>query len=470
VAKLPRNFGKTSPVNLLGNSKRKVRAFWVWLIFTEGEGGIMKPIKWLLAALLILALTQGAAGAQSLMVKMPNGGENYPLNETRPITWNSDKVNGNVVILLINKKTNESFTIEGAYNSKPEWPYNWKVGKVTGGKQVPPGNDYVIRIQTIDGKVVDESDKTFSISTTMKIKITNPTGLNVWSLKSQRLITWENPGNLSGNVKLVLKPKGSGAAVMIKENLPVGNLKYSWVVGDNQNGVQVAPGKYSIIIMTMDTQYADATDWFSITGPGSYSLIPEIYNFWWYSYYRWRNPVCGASLDSKGLAPEESAAASMRVGFENSYDKKFCEKRYVGHAFRGFLKFDLSQVKGKLVKAKLLLTRKSTKRSEGNSASNAGSCAGSISIMDEPISGFSAKAHLYDKIPQSKGTTANVKYDGAKNIEIDVTSVVQEWLDGKKPNYGFMFIGPNESYNRNNDCCVTIYNPIVLSIEMQSFL
>jgi hypothetical protein len=430
----------------------------------------MKAIKWLLAALLILALTQGTAGAQSLTVKMPNGGENYPQNETRPITWNSDKVNGPIMILLINKKTNASITIESSYNSKPEWPYNWKVGKVKGGKKVAPGNDYVIRIQTLDGKVVGESDKTFRISTPMKIKITNPTGLNVWSLKSQRLITWENPGNLSGKVKLVLKPQGSGAAVMIKENLPVGNLKYSWVVGDNQNGVQVAPGKYSIILMTMDTQNADATEWFSISGPGSYSLIPEIYNNRWYSYYRWRNPVCGASLDSKGIAPEEAPAASMRVGYENSYDTKFCEKRYVGDAFRGFLKFDLSQVKGKLVKAKLLLTRKSTKRQEGDSVSTFGSCAESIFIMDEPISGFAAKAHLYDKIPQSKGTTANVKYDGEKNIEIDVTSIVQEWLDGKKPNYGFMFIGPNESYQHNNACCVTIYNPIVLSIEMQSLL
>jgi hypothetical protein len=430
----------------------------------------MKAIKWLLAALLILALTQGTAGAQSLTVKMPNGGEIYPQNKTRPITWNSDKVNGNIMILLINKKTNASITIESSYNSKPEGPYNWEVGKVKGGKKVAPGNDYVIRIQTLDGKVVGESDNTFSITTPMKIKITSPTGLNVWSLQSQKFITWENSGNLSGNVKLVLKPKGSGGGVIIKENLPVGNLKYLWGVGNNQNGPQVAPGKYSIIIMTMDGQYADATDWFSIGAPTS-SLIPEIYNFWWYSHYIWRNPLCGTSLEHvvQGV-DEDLGPASMVVGYRNYYDSGFCDKNYWGYTFRGFLKFDLSQVKGKLVKAKLLLTRKSTKRQEGDSVTTFGSCAESIFIMDEPISGFAAKAHLYDKISQSKGTTANVKYDGEKNIEIDVTSVVQEWLDGKKPNYGFMFIGPNESYQHNNACCVTIYNPIVLSIEMQSFL
>lgn len=430
----------------------------------------MKAIKWLLAAMLILALTQGTAGAQSLTVKMPNGGENYPLNETRPITWSSDKLTTAIKIILIDKKTNKIFGIEDSYNIKPEWPYNWKVGKVTSGGPVPPGNDYVIRLQTKDGKVVDESDKTFSISTAEKLKITNPTGLNLWSLKSTRLITWENPGNLSGNVKLVLMPKGSANGYMIAENLPVGNLKYPWVVGDNKYGGQVAPGKYSIVIMTMDTKYVNLTNWFSITAPTSYSLIPEIYNGWWYSHYRWENPFCGASLDTKGNAPEDVAPASMRVGFENFYDSGFCEKHYLGHAFRGFLKFDLSQVKGKLVKAKLLLTKKSTKRWEGESASNGGCCAGSIYIMDAPISGFDAKAHLYDQIPQYKGTTAKVKYDGGKNMEIDVTSIVQEWLDGKKPNYGFMFIGPNESYNHNNDCCVTIINPIVLSIEMQSFL
>jgi hypothetical protein len=432
----------------------------------------MKAIKWLLAAMLILALTQGTAGAQSLTVKMPNGGENYPLNETRPITWSSDKLTTAIKILLIDKKTNKNYVIEDSYNIKPEWPYNWKVGKVKSGGPVPAGNDYMIRLQTVDGKVVDESDKTFSISTAKKIKITNPTGLNVWSLKSTRLITWENPGNLSGNVKLVLMHKSGPMKIgcMITDNLPVGNLKYLWGVGDNQNGVQVAPGKYSIRIQTMDTQYTDETAEFSISAPGSYSLIPEINNAWWYSHYRWRNPACGASLDSKGNAPEEVASASMRVGFENSYDSEFCEKHYLGHAFRGFLKFDLSQVKGKLVKAKLLLTNKSTKRWEGDSTSKVGSCAGSIFIMDAPISGFYANAHLYDQIPQYQGTTAKVKYDGDKNIEIDVTPIVQEWLDGKKHNYGFMFIGPNESYNHNNNCCVTIYNPIVLSIEMQSFL
>jgi hypothetical protein len=91
-------------------------------------------------------------------------------------------------------------------------------------------------------------------------------------------------------------------------------------------------------------------------------------------------------------------------------------------------------------------------------------------FKDAPISGFDANAHLYDQIPQYKGTTAKVQYDGGKNMEIDVTSIVQEWLDGKKSNHGFMFIGNNESYNHNNNCCVTIYHPIVLYIEMQSFI
>ena len=100
----------------------------------------------------------------SLKVKMPNGGEDYPLNETRPITWRSELLTSNIKIILVDKKTNKTFTIEDSHSISPEFAYQWKVGKVKDGGTVPVGHDYAIRVKTLTGHYVDDSDNTFSIS------------------------------------------------------------------------------------------------------------------------------------------------------------------------------------------------------------------------------------------------------------------------------------------------------------------
>lgn len=430
----------------------------------------MSVFKSFFTIVLWVLVSQSSTWAQNLKIKFPNGGENFPLNETRPIAWSSDKINTSIKILLIDKNLNKIYVIEDSYNINPEWTYNWKVGTVKSGGLLTPGNQFIIRIQTIDNKYSDESDQLFTISVAKKIKITNPTKVNVWSLKSHRLITWENTGNLSGSVRLILNDKNSSHSYTIKENIPIASKKYGWTVGETLNNVNIDPGQYRIKIQTMDKQYEDQTDLFSLTSQTNYSLNPDIFNYWWYSRYRWRNPLCGSSLDSKGVAPEDVAADKMRVGFDNFYNSGFCEKYYLGHLYRGFLTFDLSSVKGTLVKATLLLTRQSTVKSVGSYASNVGSCGGNINILDAPISGFYSTGHFYDQILQNQGTTAHGKYDGGSKMEIDVTTVVKEWLEGKKPNDGFMFVGPNESFSHNNDACVTIYSPVVLSLEMQSFI
>ena len=402
----------------------------------------------------------------SLKVKMPNGGEDYPLNETRPITWRSELLTSNIKIILVDKKTNKTFTIEDSHSISPEFAYQWKVGKVKDGGTVPVGHDYAIRVKTLTGHYVDDSDNTFSISAKKILKIINPCQLNVWSLESSRLITWENPGNIPGNCQLLLLAKNSSNGHIIGDHVSINALKYLWNVGNTQDHAHVDPGQYSIVLIAAGNLHAES-QLFTISPPATYSITPDIINSYWYSHYRWENPLCGASLDKHGYAPEDADPTTMRVGYQNDYSGNFCLRHYLGHAFRGFLTFDLSQVKGVLVEAKLLLTRQSTTKWQGDTASNVGCCAGSISILDAPFSDFNTPAHLYDQLPQSAGSTTHTQYDGGKNLVIDVTGVVKDWLEGKQPNYGLTFRGCNENYHHDNDRCITIFHPVVLSIKMK---
>ncbi len=167
------------------------------------------------------------------------------------------------------------------------------------------------------------------------------------------------------------------------------------------------------------------------------------------------------------------------VGFMNTIESSFCFEVQRRDAYRSFLKFDLSKVKmqnfGKPIvdNAKLLLTKESTYYCHGDFVTNESCCAGRIFIvnapvdMAEPFYGFWADATQYSSIPQHKGTSGKAVYDGGKNLEIDVTTAVQDWVDNKKPNYGFMITGVNENFHKDGDACVTKFYPVILSILLK---
>ncbi len=167
-----------------------------------------------------------------ISVKLPNGGEDYPLGETKIINWGSEFHPGPISIELVDTIKNKSFFIKKNYQIAPEFPLNWEVGKLDktyegNTEPVTPGHDYKIRIKTTAGTIItDESDNTFTISAPKKIRITYPTGQDVLTLNKDTLITWENKGGLKGNINLLLWRQGLSPYV-IGSDIPVSNLKLS---------------------------------------------------------------------------------------------------------------------------------------------------------------------------------------------------------------------------------------------------
>lgn len=421
-----------------------------------------------------------------ISVKLPNGGEDYSLGDMMMITWSSEAHPGPISIELVDTIKNKSFCIKKSYQIAPEFPLKWEVGKPDktyegNTEPVTPGHDYKIRIKTTAGVIVsDESDNTFTISEPKKIRITYPTGQDVLTLSKDTLITWENKGGLKGNINLLLWRQGLSPYV-IGSDIPVSNLKFPWEVGKNKYGAKIEPGKYCIVVLDQANQYLEISDFFTISPPASFSLVPEIKNIYYYKNDRWQNPVCGATLHSGGVTndPVEIPPGGIMIGFMNTITSSFCFEEQIRTAYRSIIEFDLSSVKmhnfSKPIvdNAKLLLTKESTYYCHGDFVTNESCCAGRIFIMNKPLDmaapfyGFWADATQYSTIPQHKGTSDKAAYDGGKNLEIDVTTAVQDWVDNKKPNYGFMITGVNENFHKDGDACVTTFYPVILSILLK---
>lgn len=90
----------------------------------------------------------------TMEVIQPNGGENWAIGATHQIVWN-DNISENVKIELY--KSGSQFD-EIDSSTPSDGIYNWTVST-----SYPPGNDYQIRIQSINNNVWDISDSYFAL-------------------------------------------------------------------------------------------------------------------------------------------------------------------------------------------------------------------------------------------------------------------------------------------------------------------
>jgi hypothetical protein len=97
-----------------------------------------------------------------LVLTSPNGGENWIRGETRNITWISNGISGNVNLILYKDGT----LVAPIAENVPITPgsYIWIVGTTLGGN-TSPGGGYVVRvISTEKSESYDDSDGSFTIS------------------------------------------------------------------------------------------------------------------------------------------------------------------------------------------------------------------------------------------------------------------------------------------------------------------
>lgn len=192
----------------------------------------------------------------AIAVTAPNGGEDWVLGTPQNITWNSQYLTNNIHIVLQQNDTNVALI---AKNIDPTpGSYSWIVGDCLKGA-VNAGSNYKILIMEMNSTVIDKSDATFNILTTLPtITVTSPNGGENWPMGSSQDITWTAAG-LSANLYLILQQNGSDVALIAKNVNPAAG-SYTWTVGNCAQGT-VNPGtNYKVKIREMGTTVSDMSD------------------------------------------------------------------------------------------------------------------------------------------------------------------------------------------------------------------
>jgi hypothetical protein len=175
----------------------------------------------------------------TLRVLSPNGGENWVVGSTHPITWTSTNLAGNVKILLVRLNSTTPSIIIASSVPVLGGVFNWNIPTT-----IVPASDYRVMITTLPSttdpvytSISDYSDNVFTISggsTVPSLRVLTPNGGENWAIGSTNNITWTY-SNLAGNVAIFLM-RGSINAVnttsmiLIANNVPISARSYSWTI------------------------------------------------------------------------------------------------------------------------------------------------------------------------------------------------------------------------------------------------
>jgi hypothetical protein len=243
----------------------------------------------------------------------PNGGESWPLNSTRQITWTPGNVTGNVRLDLYRGGTaitNQIGTIT-ANTAAATGKYSWTVGHYIGGT-AQLGGDYRIRISSYTPEMKDWSNGPFTF--TREILRLTPVFSKSLSLKYPRrgdrwykgtgyMIKWTSAGLTDAKVKLdLMKLDGTSLVQSIAENI-ANSGQHFWAVPMSLPDVETL---YRMRIQTMDSTYSDTPAAFyigkakplagppaiKVTAPGGPGQLSNASEF----DIRWTS-TCGTSVN-----------------------------------------------------------------------------------------------------------------------------------------------------------------------------
>jgi hypothetical protein len=203
-----------------------------------------------------LFLSIEIAYSQSFRIIVPNGGENWKINDNHYITWQSIGLSADTKVRLELFQGGRKIGIIASNLSigpAGATGWNWKVGQYQGGV-AQPGSDYKIRVVTMDGRYPDESNGFFQISRGIQsqgiasqelkakpkppfdqiqvapFRIFSPKNGDKWQYGQFREIRW-NPGGEKGSIGIELLRFGQKVHE-ITRGVNVAGGRYRWKVGE----------------------------------------------------------------------------------------------------------------------------------------------------------------------------------------------------------------------------------------------
>jgi hypothetical protein len=164
--------------------------------------------------------------ASQLKVTVPNGGQQWPVNSYKTITWDHGAASGSTV--NINLYDGTACVMRIVSNAPNTGAYGWWIPN-----DLPVRSAYRIQVySTSDTTLNDFSDAYFSL-TACQLRVTVPNGGEQWPRGTCRAITWDRGANscstvninlYDGNVctRLATNASNTGSYTLcIPENLPV---------------------------------------------------------------------------------------------------------------------------------------------------------------------------------------------------------------------------------------------------------
>jgi len=197
----------------------------------------------------------------SITVTNPDGGEIWPKNSTKNITWNSSGVSGNIIIKLMK---GGSMLGSIAYNIANTGSYSWTINNID-GNPIASGSNYKVLVRSFDNhSIEDQSSTNFTISDgeilipwykfklyrIPKLRIDPDPGPYIdplWKLHAQELIK-----NIQDHVKALPEPIPGPVGIFLigESGKPIsklgviarnGNLR--WEVQRQGETLLIKPGK-----------------------------------------------------------------------------------------------------------------------------------------------------------------------------------------------------------------------------------
>lgn len=176
-------------------------------------------------------------------------GQNYNITWTTPLN-----ASPNVKINIYKDSIDAPNFIE-QLTGPNNGTYNWTIpGSYVAG-------NYILRLKTDDGLLVDDSD-VFSISGTSTlpaITVTSPTSTDTWNTNSTYDITWDRTGTLSANIKINVFKDSIDAANFVEQLTGPNSGTYSWTIPGTYSA-----GNYILRVKTDDGLVSDDSDVFQI--------------------------------------------------------------------------------------------------------------------------------------------------------------------------------------------------------------
>lgn len=230
-------------------------------------------------------------------VTFPMAGVSWKAGSNQTIAWSyAGNIGPSVSIYVLRGRTTV-YTLSNAapLNNTGKGTFNWTIPKdaiagkdysiviasnmnpnIKGVSGIFSLSEGVAKISTAGGIGVAKEAKT-DIKLTALITVSQPSGSDGWAPGTSHLINWDKKsGDKTGNVNIDLL-KGNSIYRNIAKNVPLGNLKYNWLIPadlplDQQYRIQ--------IVKTTDSNVQGTSDFFSVVNPGIEILTPHSNEKW----------------------------------------------------------------------------------------------------------------------------------------------------------------------------------------------